>query len=279
MRAPLVSVLTPNYNHGRYLQKCLAGVFYQTFTDFEFLITDDGSTDDSRSIIEEAARKDSRVKPLFFEKNRGVVAAMENLMERAQGKYMYWVAADDFVINKDFFQKGVTALEKDPRPAGFYGITGIYLAEKEKLTGGCGTAEVEGYNTPRQCTEGFLKCRSVASGPGCFWRRDLYSKHGGMELASLYPALGPQLDFYINHALAFMYGLIYEKTPFACQRVFEAKSNISANMHLWKVAAHYAELEKALRKIAITYPDMEADWMRWRAFWMIDTINKSGVKV
>ena len=119
MPPPLVSVLTPNYNHGRYLPKCLAGVFYQTFTDFEFLITDDGSTDDSRSIIEDVARKDVRVKPVFFEKNRGVIATMENLMQRAQGKYIYWVAADDFVINKDFFQKGVTALENDPRAAGF----------------------------------------------------------------------------------------------------------------------------------------------------------------
>lgn len=279
MPPPLVSVLTPNYNHGRYLQKCLAGVSYQTFTDYEFLITDDGSTDNSRAIIEEAARGDSRIKAVFFEKNRGMVSAMENLLQRAQGKYIHWVAADDFVINKDFFQKGVTALENDPRPAGFYGITGIYLAEKEKLVSGCGTAEVEGYNTPLQCAEGFLKCRSVVTGPGCFWRHDLWLKHGGADVVSLFPALGPQLDYYINHALAFTYGMTYEKTPFACQRVFEAKTNISANMHLWKVAGHYAELEKALRKIDITYPDMEADWMRWRAFWMIDTINKSGVKV
>ena len=56
MPTPLISVLTPNYNHARYLRKCLAGVAYQTFTGLEFLVTDDGSTDDSRSIIEEAAR-------------------------------------------------------------------------------------------------------------------------------------------------------------------------------------------------------------------------------
>ena len=99
MPAPLVSVLTPNYNHGRYLQKCLAGVFYQTYVDFEFLITDDGSTDDSLSIIEDAARRDPRVKPLFVEKNRGGIVSMENCMQRAQGKYIYWVAAGDYVIN------------------------------------------------------------------------------------------------------------------------------------------------------------------------------------
>lgn len=274
---PLVSVVIPNYNHGRYLAQCFAGIQRQTCSNFELIITDDGSTDGSQEIIRAHARDDARLKPNYFPVNRGVTAACRDLFSRATGKYIYCGAADDFVICKEFFEKAVHALESDSRPAGFYGITGIYLAEKEKLVEMCGTAEVEGYNTPLQCAQGFLKCRSVVTSPGCIWRRDLYLQHGGADTDALFPKLGPQLDFYLNHFLAFTYGVAYEKTAFACQRIFEARTNYSSNLHLWETAGRFAEMEKGLRLVGINYPGMEADWARWRAFWMTDTIRKSGV--
>jgi len=278
MSSPRLSVLIANFNHGRFLEKCFAGYLGQKFTDFEIIITDDGSTDGSQEIIRQYARQDPRFRPEYFPKNRGLAAACENLFGRAAGKYFYCGAADDFVINKDFFLHGVTALEQDPRPAGFYGITGIYQAEKEKLVMSCGTAEVEGYNTPLQCAEGFLKCRSVVTGPSCLWRRELILNYWGPDKnADLFRRFGPQVDFYVSHALAFTYGMYYEKSPFACQRIFEAKTNYSANMHLWETAGRYAELEKGLREVGLSYPEMEADWARWRAYWMMDVIRKSGI--
>jgi len=279
MSTPAISVLCFNYNHGHFLRKCFAGLQAQTFRDFEICFTDDGSTDNSREIVREYAAQDPRFKVVEFPKNRGIIAAYMDVVTRATGKYLYGAGADDFVINKDFFQKAVTALENDPRPAGFYGITGIYLAEKEKLVDGCGTAEVEGYNTPRQCLEGFLKCRSVVTSPSCIWRRDVFNKHGGASLDKIFPNLGPQLDFYQNHVMATTYGMYYEKAPFACQRIYEAKSNYSSNLQLWDTASRYAEIEKGLRAVGLTYPDIEADYFRWRAYWMADTIKKSGVKL
>lgn len=279
MTAPRLSVLIANFNHGHFLPKCFAGLLAQTFTDFEIVITDDGSTDGSQDIIREYARQDPRFRPHYFPANRGLAAACANLFERATGKYLYSGAADDFVINKDFFRLAVTALENDPRPAGFYGITGIYLAEKEQLVSSCGTAEVEGYNTPLQCAEGFLKCRSVVTSPSCIWRRDLIMKYWAENNDDLFRRLGPQVDFYVCHALAFTCGMHYQKNPFACQRIFEARTNYSANLHLWETASRYAELEKGLRAIGVTYPGIEADWLRWRAFWMTDTIQKSGIRI
>lgn len=276
---PTVSVIIPNFNHCRFLKQCLAGIQRQTMTDFELILTDDGSTDGSQDLIRQFARDDPRIKPNFFPVNRGVTEACRDLFQRATGKYLYCGAADDFLISKDFFQQAVSALENDPRPAGFYGVTGIFHAEKETLVSSCGTAEVIGYNTPLQCAEGFVKCRSVITSPSCIWRRDLYMKHGGADTDSLFPKLGPQLDFYLSHFLAFTYGVCYEKTPFACQRIFEAKTNYSANLQLWETANRYAELEKGLRNAGITYPGIENDWARWRAFWMMDVIRKSGVLV
>jgi hypothetical protein len=128
-----------------------------------------------------------------------------------------------------------------------------------------------------QCGQGFIRCRYVVTSPSCIWRHDLFRQHGGTELEKLFPIYGPQVDFYINHVLAFTYGMYYEKTPFACQRIFEARTNYSANLHLWDTAKRYAEVEKGLRAVNLTYPEMEADWFRWRAFWMMDTMRKSGV--
>jgi glycosyltransferase involved in cell wall biosynthesis len=276
MSQPTLTVCLANFNHGRFLPQCFAGLLGQTFTDFEIVITDDGSTDGSQDIIKEYASRDARIRPEFFPQNRGIAAATANLFSRVRGRYLYSGAADDFVINKQFFARAVGALEADPRPAGFYGIMGVYLAEKEKLVNSCGTAETVGYNTPRQCAEGFLQCRSVVTSPSCIWRSHLLLKYWAPDNDDLFRRLGPQIDFYVCHALAFTYGMTYEKTPFACQRIFEARTNYSANLHLWDTASRYAELEKGLRAIGMTYPEMEADWMRWRAFWMTDVIQKSG---
>jgi glycosyltransferase involved in cell wall biosynthesis len=277
--APRLCVLIANYNHGRFLRQCFAGLLAQTFRDFAVVITDDGSTDGSQTIIEEFAAKDPRFRPLYFPKNRGLKAVCKNLFERSSGTYVYSGAADDFVIGKDFFLDAVRALDADPRPAGFYGITGIYHAENEKLVGSCGTAEVEGYNTPLQCAQGFVKCRSVVTSPSSIWRRELFEKYWAQDNDQLFDLLGPQVDFYVCHALAFTFGMHYQRIPYACQRIFEARTNYSANLHLWETASRYSELEKGLRRVGLTYEGMEADWLRWRAYWMKDTIQKSGVLV
>jgi glycosyltransferase involved in cell wall biosynthesis len=276
MSKPLVSVFLGNYNHAKYLKQCFRGFQCQTYENFEIVITDDGSTDDSVALIREYAAQDPRIKPNFFPKNRGIRASFIDATNRIAGKYVYPSAADDFVVNKDFFQKAVDALETEPRPAGYYGITGVYVAEKEKLTGGMGTAVAPGCNTPLQCYEGFLKCRAVVTSPSCIFRTDMYMAGGGREMGALIDRFGPQMDFYLNHALAARHGMIFENTLFACQRVFEAKTNYSSNQHLWATAERFAELEKGLREVGLTYPEMETDWVKWRAFWMMDTIKKSG---
>lgn len=277
MNAPLVSALIPNYNHGRFLKRCFSVLLAQTHTEFEVIVTDDGSTDNSRELIEEYARRDARIKPVYFPQNRGMKAAFQNMAERATGKYLYGGAADDFIVNPAFFRDAVAALESDPRPAGFYGMCGVYQSETEKLIGGMGTAEVAGYNTPLHCCQGFLRCRSVVTSPSVVWRRGLYMQHGGNELDRLLARFGPQMDFYLNHALAFQHGMFFQKELYACQRVFQSKTNYSANMHLWETARRFSEVEGALRELQVPYPNIESDWLRWRAYWMMDTVQKSGV--
>jgi glycosyltransferase involved in cell wall biosynthesis len=275
---PLLSALVPNYNHGQFLPKCITGILQQTMPDFEIVITDDGSTDGSPDLIRGIAKSEPRIKPVFFPTNRGVVEACKDLLKRATGKYLYCGAADDFIANKDFFKNATTALELDARPAGFYGIAGVLVAETEKLTSAMGTAEVTGFNTPLQCCEGLLKYRSVVTSPSCIWRRDLFMKHGGDTFDEHLRDMGPQADYYVNHELAWRYGMFYEKTLFACQRVFQAKTNYSANMDIFALAANLRQMEIRLRKIGLSYPDIEKDWIYWRAVNLADSIKKSGVQ-
>ena len=277
MSEPLVSVMLCNYNHGRYLRQCLAGLLGQTHQNIQIALTDDGSTDGSQDLIRELAKTDPRIEPNFFPQNRGVKAAFADSVSRARGKYLYCGASDDFVINKDFFRRAVSVLEADPRPAGYYGIVGIYVAETEKLDGAMGTAETVGYNTPRQCCEGFLKYRSVVTGPSCLVHRDRYMENGGAETDDLVEHMGPQADYYLFHALAWRYGMYFEKVPVSCQRIYQARTNYSANLDLWALSARLCEMEKRLRKIGIEYPDMERDWLRWRAANVMDSIRKSGI--
>lgn len=278
MPPPLLSVTFCNYNYARFLPKCLNGLFHQTFADFEIVVTDDGSTDGSQDILRDFERADSRLKVNYFPKNQGLGPAGKDVFSRMRGRYFYSTASDDFVVNKDFFRHAIAALERDERPAGFYGVCGVYVSEQEKITSAMGTAEVEGYNSPRQCCEGFLKCRSVVTSPSTIFRTERFFNQRGRDFYALIDTLGPQADFYLNHALAFRYGMFFEKTLFSCQRVYESRTNYSSNMQLWQTAARFAEMERLLRADGLPeYPGIEADWARWRAFWMIDTINKSGV--
>ena len=277
MSAPLVSVLLCNYNHGRFLKQCFQGLLCQTHQNIQIAITDDGSTDGSQEMIAEFAKADPRIEPNYFPQNRGVKAAFADSARRTRGKYLYSGAADDFVLNKNFFERAVEVLESDSRPAGYYGVTGVYIAETEKLNGAMGTAEVSGYNTPLQCCEGFLKYRSVVTGTSCVVRRELFMKHGGDQIEEMLEKMGPQADYCLFHDLAWRYGMYFEKTLVACMRVFQARSNYSANLDLWAYAARLCEMEKRLRAIGLSYPDMEKDWMHWRAANVIDSIKKSGI--
>jgi glycosyltransferase involved in cell wall biosynthesis len=93
---PKVTIITPNYNHARYLPKRLDSVFGQTFQDFELIILDNASTDRSREVIESYAR-DPRVRTIFNEQNNGSTFKQWNLgLSHARSEYVWFAEADDY---------------------------------------------------------------------------------------------------------------------------------------------------------------------------------------
>lgn len=93
-QVPLVSIIVPVYNAEKYLNRCIDSILSQTMTDFELLLIDDGSKDNSGRICDEYAEKDARVR-VFHKPNGGVSSARNLGLDNAKGKWITFVDADD----------------------------------------------------------------------------------------------------------------------------------------------------------------------------------------
>lgn len=166
---PQISIIIPIYNAGKYLVQCLDSIVAQSFTDFEVIMVDDGSTDDSADICRDYCDRDSRFIYIYKE-NGGVSSARNRGIEQAQGEWMSFVDADDwleenyletfFAIEEkaDITFFGETSVETDGRTS--QRIPQDYLAK--------GKAEVEALVF-------YLKCGPLGNVLGWTW--DKFFRH------------------------------------------------------------------------------------------------------
>ena len=99
----MISVIIPVYNVENYLRQCLDSILNQTYTDFEVICINDGSTDNSLNILKEYAQKDSRIK-VISQKNKGPSKARNVGLKHANSEYICFIDSDD-KIEPDFFEK------------------------------------------------------------------------------------------------------------------------------------------------------------------------------
>ena len=95
-RSPKISIIVPVYKAEKYLHRCVDSILAQTFSDFEVLLIDDGSPDNSGKICDEYAKQDVRVKVIHKE-NGGVSSARQYGLDNAQGEYTIHADPDDWV--------------------------------------------------------------------------------------------------------------------------------------------------------------------------------------
>lgn len=95
-KTPLISVIVPVYKVEKYLRRCVDSILAQTFTDFELLLVDDGSPDNSGKICDEYAALDPRVR-VFHKPNGGVSSARNLGLDNARGEWIVFVDSDDWV--------------------------------------------------------------------------------------------------------------------------------------------------------------------------------------
>jgi glycosyltransferase involved in cell wall biosynthesis len=110
----LVSIISPTYNHEKYIAECIESVLAQSYENWEMIIIDDGSTDSTYSIACEYARKDNRIRP-FTQENIGIFRLGESYnfaLNQSSGKYIAILECDDVWLSEKLeIQVGV--LEKD----------------------------------------------------------------------------------------------------------------------------------------------------------------------
>lgn len=104
---PVISVIIPCYNVSDYIEECLDSFLKQTFTDFEIICVDDGSTDDTAEKIETYVKRDSRVS-LIRQSNQYAGVARNNGMKYAKGEYLLFFDGDDF-CREDMLCKMITS--------------------------------------------------------------------------------------------------------------------------------------------------------------------------
>ena len=123
MARPELSVLLPVYNGASHLREAIESILSQTYADFELIVIDDGSTDDSLSILEEYA--DSRIR-VFSHTNRGLAASLNRAIGLAKGRYVARQDQDDVSLPQRF-EKQVRFLKEHPT-AGMVGTWARILA-------------------------------------------------------------------------------------------------------------------------------------------------------
>lgn len=132
---PFFSIIVPTYNNENELKKCIDSILAQSYSDFELIIVDDGSTDGTPDICDSYALQDSRVLVLHKD-NEGVAAARNDGLFRAMGKYVYYVDADDWV-QQGLLQEAVSVLGQPEPPDMFvFGYTRL-LENGEELPCPC----------------------------------------------------------------------------------------------------------------------------------------------
>lgn len=115
MKSPKFSIIIPVYNVAPYLRECLDSVLVQTYTSWEAICVDDGSTDGSGVILDEYAARDARFR-VVHKVNEGVSAARNYALDIAKGDYVQFVDADDHYPNInviDAFNNAIAKSEKD----------------------------------------------------------------------------------------------------------------------------------------------------------------------
>lgn len=207
MIEPLISVIIPVYNVEKYLRQCLDSVLKQTYTNYEAILVDDGSTDNSSKICDEYCQKDDRFRVIHCE-NGGLSVARNTGLDDANGEYIYFLDSDDWI--EDTTLEELT-LQAAKTKADFVFFEGKSFEDSEK-----------GYNIK----QGYQRKIDYAVGTGI----ELFD-----ELQNHFEMHFPvQMYFYrkkflTDNQLNFYPGILYEDVIFT----FEAfcKSKLVAHCH------------------------------------------------
>ena len=123
-----VGIILPCYNGAKYLPRALQSVQTQTFTDWELVVVDDGSSDSSAAIVKDLSKNDPRIKLFRNDKNLGIQKSLNRGLVAGRGEYVARIDDDDEWVDRDKLKKQVEFLDNNPE----YGIVGTGIIEVDE---------------------------------------------------------------------------------------------------------------------------------------------------
>ena len=255
---PLISVTLPNYNHGIFLEKAIQSILQQSYKNFEIIIVDDGSTDQSVQIIKKFAKKDSRIKGIYLRRNRGSVFAFKKAFDQANGELIYAFSADDFILNNDFFLFSIKKLNEDRCIAGVSGKAAVIDGQTEEELWQMGGGLESGVVSSQKCQELFFSNKIFIPGISSIWRKKFINEAGGYDAS-----LGPQSDYFINHILPMKHGFYLSNNLFAATRKFNNSYSHSARNKTFFLR-HALFQKKTIQQLGENIK-AESKWEKWQS--------------
>ena len=147
---PIISVLIPAYNAEKTIEKTLDSLLHQSIQEFEVVIVDDGSSDETQHILE-IYKKKSDIFRVYKQNNSGVAATRQKLIEKAKGKYLLFCDADDY-YNTNTIETVIKTIEREKPDLLIYGYSlikenGKKTIKKRKLDEGRYSKDIVSSNT------------------------------------------------------------------------------------------------------------------------------------
>ena len=234
MSMPLVSVLMPNHNGGRFIAKSIESVLAQTFPNFELLIIEDASTDDSAAII--AKYHDPRIHVIPLAQNEHICVGLNTGLQHAQGKYIARLDSDD-VWMPDKLEKQIAYMEAHPECGASFTWADIVdeedrtLSAKESMFVSLFRAD----NRPRrQWVHDFFFCGSCLCHPSAVFPRSVAE-----EMHRYRNSLVQIQDYDLWARIAKKYDLHIIQEPLLRYRHCLQGGNISARTEANNVRSYY----------------------------------------
>lgn len=129
----MISIGLPVFNSEDFIHNALESLLSQTFSDFELIISDNASSDNTVKICEEYCKKDKRIKLFSHKKNNGFIWNFNFVLEQAKSEYFMWAGVDD-VWEPKFLEKNIEFLQENVDYVGSIGQVRLYRSKTEKLS-------------------------------------------------------------------------------------------------------------------------------------------------
>ena len=180
MPSPTLTVIMPNYNHANFLPTAIEAIVTQSLPPDEFIILDDGSTDNSVEIMENYAKRYSFIRVLKNERNIGVLKSVNRLFGEAKGDYIYCAAADDLVL-PHFFEKAMEMAKTYPEAGIIFGDLEILHENGRILRQGFTRWQTELFASPAKYLEEvlFVEHPFFSNSQSSISKRELILEFGG----------------------------------------------------------------------------------------------------